>query len=47
MELLPSSDNAGFPKELWVIIIVIWSFFGEGLHLWHMEVPRLGVELDL
>ena len=26
---------------------VFFSFFFLGLHLWHMEVPRLGVKLDL
>ena len=24
-----------------------WSFFFLGPHLWHMEVPRLGVEAEL
>ena len=26
-----------------IIIIIILSFVFLGLHLWHMEIPRLGV----
>ena len=28
-------------------IIYIFGFWFLGLHLWHMEVPRLGAELEL
>ena len=31
------------PAEL---ILFYFSLFFLGLHLWHMEVPRLGVELE-
>ena len=33
-------------KEYFAIIIIIINFF-LGLHLQHMEVPRLGVKLEL
>ena len=26
---------------------IVLSFAFLGLHLWHMEIPRLGVELEL
>ena len=29
------------------VFFFIFYFFVLGLHLWHMEVPRLGVELEL
>ena len=32
-------------KDLIFFFIFIFCFLG--LHLWHMEVPRLGIELEL
>ena len=31
--------------KLIIIIIIIWVFLGP--HLWRMDVPRLGVELEI
>ena len=32
----------------WLKLLSIFFFFSVlGLHLWHMKVPRLGVELEL
>ena len=47
--------NKGHPKEKWSEITTAHEFFSIfffflfflGLHLWHMEVPRLGVKSEL
>ena len=35
------------PKEHYFLVTSNFFFFFLGLHLWHMEVPKLGVELEL
>ena len=30
-----------------VVVVVVFFFYFLGLHLWHMKVPKLGVELEL
>ena len=37
------------PQELWITVILFFFFFFclLGLHMQHMEVPRLKVELEL
>ena len=32
-------------RNLYIYIYIFWSFF-LGLHPWHVEVPRLGAELE-
>ena len=39
------SEPFPFVQNIYIIIIIIVSFLG--LHSWHMEVPRLGVESQL
>ena len=49
--LTPECGDKAFMKEKSVVPILsyirFFPFFFLKLHLWHMEVPRLGVELEL
>jgi len=38
---------AATPDSFFLFFFFFLSFVFWGLHLWHMEVPRLGVELEL
>ena len=46
---LPSGEKAHFPNEGIPLFLILYSFIFIilELHPWHMEVPRLGVELEL
>ena len=33
--------------SVYLVIFFFFFFFFLGLYLWHMEIPRLGVELEL
>ena len=33
--------------DLWILLLFFFSFAILGPHPWHMEVPRLGVKLEL
>ena len=49
---LPLQDTNSFPLDICLEIglldpMVGLFFFLLGPHLWHMEIPRLGVELEL
>ena len=44
--LMPESLLASFrDSDILLLVVVIFLFLG--LHLWHMELPRLGVESEL
>ena len=46
-------SDSGLFCLFWVFLLLFFVCFGLGffaflgLHLWHMEVPRLGAELEL
>ena len=42
-----SGDEGIDLRKPFVCVSVCVFFFFSGLHPWHMEVPRLGVELEL
>ena len=49
--LQPAAPGAVLPasaySQVWTENILFFAFFFLGPHLWHMEVPRLGAELEL
>ena len=46
--LLPMSHNGISPIQVFMFLFFFFfSFFFLDPHLWHMEVPRLGVKLEL
>ena len=51
--LCHNSDNPGSlttrpPGNFFLKFIIYYcNYFASGLHLWHMEVPRLGIRLEL
>ena len=45
LHLFVTSGHIGHSKSHSVLFIYLFLFLG--LRLWHMEVPRLGVELEL
>ena len=42
---MPFGGRGIFPFEIYFLFLIFFVFVG--LHPWHMEVPRLGVELEL
>ena len=49
---IENANRASFQRLEWWVSCVVWSVFFFflsflGPHLWHMEVPRLGVQLEL
>ena len=47
MNSCTSSLGHPWPNAVFFYLFVFWGFCFLGLHLRHMEVPRLGVELEL
>ena len=47
----PNKDSPHISQEdfspVSFIYLIFFNFHFLGLHLWHMEVPRLGAELEL
>ena len=43
----PSSTPSSFTGQKFFFCFVFLSLSLLGLHLWHMEVPKLGVEMEL
>ena len=46
-EATVTSLSPSLHMHSWVFFFFFHSFFFLGLHLWHMEIPRLGVESEL